>query len=209
MNSYVMSLGYDEKFAVRFLLRHSVKEGDVVLVIVPRGYEGDEKARVAVNNLKKLVEWAEIIEFDHKNPIREIPFLKSSIMERTSRSERIYLCLSGGMRIIVVSTLLAAQQLIGEVAKEVWIEIDLEDLSGTSTIPLNVFTIPRSERYLKILEVLVRAEKPTTRYVAKETPFSLSTVSREMRKMILLGLITNEYRVTEIGKAYLMVHGRL
>ena len=206
--AYVISLGYDERFAMRFLLRHSVMEENVVMAIVPRGYEGDEKARTAVNNLRRLVEWMEVVEFDIDDPLKGIVELFSLMKKRMASSERVYLCLSGGMRLIVISTLLAAQQLIKEAAKEVWVEIDLENLSGTSTIPLNAFLIPRNERFLKILNALMKTERPSIRYVEKETSIPLSTAHREMKRMVSLGLLTEEFRITDIGRAYLVLHSR-
>ena len=207
MAIYVITLGYDERFAVRFLLRHSVGEGDSVIVVVPRGYEGDEKARTAVNNLKKLVEGLEICEFDPSDALSEITKMTSFLKEKSEGSRTLHLCLSGGMRIIVISTLLASQLLAREVPREIWVEVDLEDLSGTVRIPLNALLIPRNERFLKILEALSQdVKRPSVRYVESVTSIPSATVHREMGRMISLGLITKDYKITDFGRAYLLIH---
>ncbi len=206
MATYVITLGYDERFAVRFLLRHSVEEEDVVIVVVPRGYERDEKARTAVNNLKKFVEGIEIHEFDTSDALSEITKMASFLKEK-SGGNKLHLCLSGGMRAIVISTLLASQLLAREVPREIWVEIDLENLSGIVKIPLNALLIPRNERFLKILEALNRdVKRPSVRYVGGVTSMPSATVHREMSRMISLGLITKDYRITDFGRAYLLIH---
>jgi len=201
MATYVITLGYDERFAIRFLLRHPISEDDVVLVILPANFREDEKSLAALNNLRKLIERVEPIELDLKEPLMSVTDL-FSVIERKSRGE-IYACLSGGMRSIVVITLLALQNLVRKTSRKAWVEIDFENLTGYMRIPLNAFLIPRNERFLRILEVLMDPNaKRSIRYLEGKTGIPLATVHREVKRMVSMGLLTKELELTEFGRAY-------
>ena len=201
MATYVITLGYDERFAVRFLLRHSVSEEDVILAILLANFREDEKSLTAFNNLRRLIEWVEPIELDLGEPVKSVSDLSSTI-GRKSRGE-IHACLSGGMRSVVIITLLALQNLVRETSRRAWVEIDFENLSGYMRIPLNAFLIPRNERFLRILEALMDVSvRRSIRYLEGRTGIPLATVHREVKKMISMGLLTKELGPTEFGKAY-------
>ena len=206
MATYVITLGYDERFAVRFLLRHAVSEDDVILTVLPSSFRSDEKSVAAFNSLRKLVEWVEPVELDLEKPVASVAYLSSLIGEK-SRGE-VQACLSGGMRSVVVITLLALQNLIRETSKIVWIEIDFENLSGHIRIPLNAFMIPRNERFLRILEVLVGGDlgRRSIRHLGERTGLPLATAHREVKKMIKMGLLTAKLELTEFGRAYFLLN---
>ncbi len=191
---------------MRFLLRHSVSENDVILAILPAGFKEDDRSLTAFNNLKKLVEWVEPLELDLSEPVRSVAHL-SSILEGRASGE-IRACLSGGMRSVVAITLLALQNLVRETSTRAWIEIDLENLSGYIRIPLNAFLIPRNERFLRILGVLIETgpERRSIRHLVRRTGIPLATAHREIKRMIEMGLLTRELEPTEFGRAYFFLN---
>ncbi len=174
----------------------------MILAILPAGFREDERSLAAFNNLKKLVEWVEPLELDLSEPVRSVARL-SSILGGRAKGE-IRACLSGGMRSVVVITLLALQNLVRETSIRAWIEIDLENLSGYMRIPLNAFLIPRNERFLRILGALLGAGsgRRSIRYLVERTGIPLATAHREVRRMIEMGLLTRELEPTEFGRAY-------
>ncbi len=194
---------------MRFLLRHSVSEDDLILAILPAGFREDDRSLTAFNNLKKLVEWVEALELDLSEPVWSVAHL-SSILEERARGE-IHACLSGGMRSVVVITLLALQNLVRETPMRAWIEIDLENLSGYMRIPLNAFLIPRNERFLRILGALIEtgSGRRSIRHLVRRTGIPLATAHREVKRMIEMGLLTRELEPTEFGRAYFYLNSGL
>ncbi len=202
MRTYVITLGYDEKFALRFLLRHPVEEGDKVYIVMPEG--GDEKVLNAFRNLNKLVDGVKPIELNLDRPVEEVSRISRLLAEETSGD--LFLCLSGGMRAVVVITLLAAQKLVRETTRRAWLEIEFENLSGYMRMPLNVITLPRNERYLKILKAIRELGKTSIRNLSLSTGIPITTVHRELRRMIAAGLVSKDLNLTEEGWAYLKLY---
>ncbi|MEO2117317.1 MAG: CRISPR locus-related DNA-binding protein, partial [Methanocaldococcus sp.] len=53
---YIITLGFDEKFAIRFLLRHGIKRDDKVLIILPDDLNSNQKVQNALNNILSLLD---------------------------------------------------------------------------------------------------------------------------------------------------------
>ncbi len=201
-------MGYDEKFALRFFLRSSISSEDDVLVIEPAGFREDEKAARAFGNLSSILEGhlgrpPQVHEVDYAgSPAKEIARILKRVTELSRGHSVIRASLSGGMRILVVLTTLALTKLaLG--GTRVNLEVDFENLSGHAEIPLSGVVLPRNERLSAVLRTIHEMDKPSVRKVASRLGISHTSAHREIRRLISLGLLTEDLTLTEHGQAYL------
>ena len=216
----VFPVGFDEKFIVRALMRKregidGLEHGDRLMAILPEGYRKEQKT---VNALEAIESIASPI-VGKENIVRlEVPLegeeivlaIKKGIEENLTRDMVILAVLSGGMRPILVSTLLA---LLGVKDARVIVESDFENLSGHISLELGPFLAPHNRRWEKILCGLL--EGKSVRTVAKELGVSPATVSNELKGMARYHLVRAEkpdgrvpkYLVTRAGKTYLKIVG--
>lgn len=187
---YISTLGFDEKFVVRFLMRHGIKQKDKFLLIVVKDFERNEKAKNAYNNLRNIV--ATLIDQDnffvlpidvHDDPIKNIRVIANKIISIPQREIRV--CLSGGMRILIILVVLALR-LVGN--RNIAIDVDFEDLSGHRTIQYTALIISRNVRWIEILRQIKQGIKGV-RQLANVLGLSPATISRELAEMEEKGLI--------------------
>lgn len=206
---YISTLGFDEKFVVRFLMRHGIKQKDKFLLIVVKDFERNEKAKNAYNNLRNIV--ATLIDQDnffvlpidvHDDPIKNIKVIANEIISIPQREIRV--CLSGGMRILIILVVLALR-LVGN--RNIAIDVDFEDLSGHRTIQYTALIISRNVRWIEILKQIKQGIKGV-RQLANVLGLSPATISRELTEMEEKGLIEKkvEIQITSIGEAYMSLH---
>jgi len=201
---FVVTLGFDEKFAVRALMRRGVGRDDAVVVFLPREESRDERAARALEALRGIVEGLvqgglREVELDVEDFVSAVAAVRSTVREYGA--SEVYGSLSGGMRALVVEVLLGLMMLEGV---RVFVDVDLESLRGYVSIPLHVFKAPRRDRWVSILRAL--EEAGGVRGVSAVTGYSPATVSREIKQMRALGLVDDELRLTEAGRLYLRIH---
>lgn len=126
---FVITLGYDEKFAMRCLVRNNIKMEDMILILTANI---NEKVRNAVNSivdfLKKIGNEnfrLESLEGDFFSVIERI----KRILKEYERC-KILINISGGMRWLAVSVIFSIFSL-ENIEK---IEIEREDLGGVIVI---------------------------------------------------------------------------
>ncbi|XRO77242.1 CRISPR-associated CARF protein Csa3 [Methanocaldococcus sp. 10A] len=203
---YIITLGFDEKFAIRFLLRHGVKSNDKVLIILPDDQNNNHKVQNALNNLISLLnnlvkkENVIILEVSLKEPIlKNVKKIKQKILEIGENT--ICANLSGGMRaliLLVVSTLLLLKNL------DVKVEVEFENFEGYTEIPIKAFLVPKNDRWIRILKSIYNGYG--IRETAKNLGLSPATISREAKKLQELGLIDEKFNLTDSGKLYLELY---
>lgn len=203
---FVATLGFDEKFVVRFLLRHGVRKGDTIIVVVPAGYERNEKASAALENLQSLIaklipeSALRVLDVDlSAEPALSIRRIRSVIVERPFGE--VYACLSGGMRALIMLVVSALFLLRGVAVS---LEVEFENFEGMLEIPLSALGIPRNERWLRILSLL--EDGLSVRAIAGRLGLSPATVSRDIKQMGVLKLVDSDFRLTREGKFYLLLH---
>jgi len=203
---YIITLGFDEKFAIRFLLRHGIKREDKVLIILPDDLNNNQKVQNALNNILSLLdnlvkkENISILEVNVKDSVlTSVKKIKQKILESGENS--IYANLSGGMRVLVllvVSALLLLKNL------DVRVEVEFENFEGYTEIPIKAFLVPENDRWVKILKSIYNG--CGIRETAKNLGLSPATVSREVKKLQELGLVNKEFNLTESGRLYLELY---
>jgi len=208
---FVFTLGFDEKFIIRFLLRHHLLKSDEVVIIAPDDYLTNEKARNAYNSIVKILQsWitkeqiSVLILAPDDEPAKNIRIVHSYFNKKSPK--KIIVSLSGGMRIVIALTLLALLQI--QKIVPIQLEIDFENLTSYKAIPLEVVNFPYSSRVYEILELIQQNPSISIRKIAWRMALSPATISREildMKKRHLVRQIPN-LKITPAGKFYLELH---
>jgi len=214
----VFPVGFDEKFIVRALVRKredhdGLGRGDKLIAVVPEGYEKEQKTVNAINSIKSI---ASPIVGEENFLILEVPTnnediilkIKKAIEKNLTTDRTIIAVLSGGMRPLIVATLLA---IIGIKDTRTRVESDFENLSGYISVELGPFLAPYNRRWVKILCGLL--EGKSIRAVAKELGVSPATITNELKEITKYHLVkpeqpnmrTPKYLVTPAGKTYLKI----
>jgi len=149
----VFTLGFDIKFHIKSILRHGRNLSKIIIVL---SKPLDDRAQKAFDELKKFInEYVgisfEAVTIDPLDFYSSIKILREKFRENIG-SEYVF-NLSGGMRAVVLATLLAA--LYSNVKSIV--EVELENFRGIVSFPISVLSLsePSSEekRLLKYLAV--------------------------------------------------------
>lgn len=214
MRCYVATLGFDEKFVIRFLVRHRLDSGDLMIVFVPSDYEENERVVNALRSLRSILEnWLEeeniqVVPVDVEGkPEENIAFIMRRLRDSLRKgANRIYASLSGGMRILVVLVALGLLRISLESGVPVDVEIDFETFKGYVAIPLETVLVRLNSRQLLLLKKVSKMREPSVRRVSEEVGYSSSTVYRELLELQRLGLIDEKYQLTSRGSFLLTLY---
>ena len=185
MGVLVATLGFDEKFTIRALMRHA-DEINKVVIVAAEPFE--ERAAKALSEVEKFIKSylgdkvIEVIRVDPSNTYDAIVKLKNVF----ATYENYIVNISGGMRALIVELLIAY---VLSRAKGV-IEIELENLRGLVTLPPEIFTLPPlSSEELKILREIVRREFASPRELMEDLDIPRSTFYKYVKSLTLKRLI--------------------
>ena len=188
----VSTLGFDEKFCYRAILRHGLKEGDKIILITAKVVD---RVKEAYEWIKKFIEKSysesvdvELIEIDVKSFEDSIRKIVEKLRELEGYS--IVLNLSGGMRSLIAIVLLS---LIINPMRNVKVEMELEDLSGIVEIPSPLLRIREIgakliEERIEILRKIKEGYKDV-KSLAEAMKKDKSTIRRHIYVLDELGLI--------------------
>ncbi len=191
----IITLGFDEKFCYRAILRHGIKEGDKI-VLITAGLV--EKVRKAYEWIKAFVERSydvevRLVQIDVKNFTRAVKDVMSLLDE--FKDYNLIVNLSGGMRALAVIVLFA---LLMRPMRNVRLEIELEDFSGLIEIPQNILRIHEirqnlTDEKIEILKLIAQGLKDV-KSLSKTLGKDVSTIRRHISSLEELGLIKVEKR---------------
>ncbi len=195
----IATLGFDEKFCYRAILRHGIKEGDEIILITA---EKVEKVEKAYEWIKKLIQTSfsekvrvQLFEVNVENAEEAI----KNVLEIIKKVDgRAIVNLSGGMRVLVVIVLLACIL----ASMNVKVEIEKEDLSGVIDFQSNLIRLVKSPPTATELEILrlIEMGSNSVQEIAKRLEKDESTVRRHLIELEKSGLITAEKRKPLIVK---------
>jgi CRISPR-associated protein Csa3 len=208
----LFTMGFDERFVLRSILRNGLQSGETILLILPVNGE-EARAEKAINTLKTFVKQTqhdakiELIRVKLDDVYSAVSDIGSIL--RSTR-ERIIANLSGGMRLLILVTL-AAILSSGVNAK---IEVDMESGKGPIILPLELYKPLNLEpvdivimRKLSIMGKRVNLEE-----LAESLEMNKSSVWRRMRNLEEKRLVASskvgrkmEYNLTESGIAILKI----
>jgi CRISPR-associated protein Csa3 len=201
----VMTLGFDEKFALRAIFRRGVRAGDRVIFIVPE--DEDPRAEKAFSTLQQIVfrSIPEVSVERFKIPVKEFSKAVSAIrklaLSLLRSGEKVVLNLSGGQRLAILEVLAG---FLSCGASDVEVEVESEDSSILASFPLMMMTnIELDHEELRILEILAKSAK-RFREIHLAIGISKSSAWRKLKRLIDLKLVEkvgDEYRLTAFGES--------
>ena len=194
----VAALGFNEAPIVRAI----VKARPTKLLVVLPGAEGDAAAKLdtALNTVRSLAEMTgskleTIVVRDPANIPETVHTVKTTVERLAGSGEnaRIYFALRGGLRLLTLTLLLAAQSLAATMGpgKALIIVEDAEgrlvELDASQLIPEKVGSEER--KILRILaEKTLQGQAMSVRELAAEAGKPKSTVHKKLQQLIALGL---------------------
>ncbi|RLF73293.1 MAG: CRISPR-associated transcriptional regulator Csa3 [Thermoplasmata archaeon] len=209
------TIGFDEKFIVRSLLRNKVGRGDKMVVFLFEGYEENDKVMNALKSVKNILE---NVIFDEDFVVEKLPksdeidvFLRirKAILSNLTGDRQILAILSGGMRPLLITILMA---LFKTDDAKIIIESEYENFEGHVVYDMSPFKAERNEKWINIIECLMEGD--SLRGISRRTGLSLASISRELQRMMKYNLVRPQrslsritgYEVTDSGKIYLRLY---
>ncbi|MEM4971936.1 MAG: CRISPR-associated CARF protein Csa3 [Sulfolobales archaeon] len=203
----VSTIGFDEKFVIRALIKH-LSNIDSFIGILSTPVE--QRARQAADNIEKFIEKymdsGKRIPYSFEEIDVSDPYTAIAKIRRIFSPENEYIVnLSGGMRALIITVLIA---FVISRARGI-IEIELENFLGTISIdPRVLIAGPLSSDEEKIVNTIKRLGKATYREIIKETGIPRATVFKHLSILRSKGVIQQQregkntyYLLTNIGKA--------
>ncbi|RLF11945.1 MAG: hypothetical protein DRJ69_01375 [Thermoprotei archaeon] len=203
----ISTLGFEEAFPIRFLMRNSPSRGDVILIVMP--YSKDERSARAYFELSKFTSnylqevKLEKIEVPVANVHQSIVMIISKI-KALNASEAV-VNLSGGMRLLIIETLIAVKMVLGNRAK---LELELEDRRETVSMTPSILDLKMPTQYqvdiLKAMKEL--GVKASITSIAEVLKAPRSSIYKELKRMEKEGLVTRDetgkFTLTEWGSSW-------
>jgi len=199
MKILILTLGFDERFAIRALLRTGLGRGDEVLILLAEPL--DERAIKAWRTVKEFISKyltgvnirsIKVNVSDFYGSIRRIAKeLKASV----NKESELIVNLSGGMRVLIVETLAALQLLKLEGVAE----IEFENFMGSVTFPLKILRLNVKDEDKAMLKFILTRGISTLAEVANGLGISKSSAHRKVWRLANLGLL----KVTRRGRLLL------
>ncbi len=200
----MVTLGFEEKFAVRALVRRGLGIGDCVIALTGPIID---KVRKAIEYLGNFLKYFEGIEFNVIEVSEVYDFvdavykIKSIITKTLTKYERVYVNLSGGMRALVIEVLTATCLLPRELKLRVSIELDTEDDKATVEIPIELNLLinpPELGAKEKVLAEIVRSGELDIYTLAQKLGKDVTTLRRQIDFLKSLGLVKVTYRPLKV-----------
>lgn len=186
----IATLGFEEKFCSRAILRHGIREGDRVILITG---ELVEKVQRAYEWIRKLIQSSygdsvaiDLIQLNPGDPVDSIERISKIIREISG--SKIIMNLSGGMRSIIAYALLSCMMNLKE---NVIVEIEAEDLSGLITLDWRLLRLVKegvSDDHKEVLKLIVSGSRDV-RSLASKLGKDESTIRRQISSLKELGLV--------------------
>lgn len=199
----IITLGFDEKFALRTIFRHGLKPNDKILILIPE--KTDPRAEKAFSTIQQVVGKSfpevsiEKIYIPSQDFPKAVSFLRKLALNVLREGEKVILNVSGGQRIVILELLVG---FLSVEAHNVEVEIESEDSSTMAIFPLEMMRrIDLDQEDLKILETLTRSPKKFSQ-ICLILNLSRSSAWRRLKKLLDLGLIEKKekmYQLTELG----------
>jgi CRISPR-associated protein Csa3 len=212
----ILTLGFDEKFAIRALMRAAPLKDDEIVVTIPA--MEDEKCKRALDSLKSFCDITGGVRLDIKEvPISEpgiaIATIYRILSQKIKSGKCLYLNLSGGMRALILETLAAALAAARHIP-DIKVEIELENFGGIVEFTLSHFMLsPPGLLDLSILTCVKELEAickhATLDIITSKTRIPRSTVYRRLLNLVKKGYVKSErhgkrvvYSLTDLGKMW-------
>ena len=192
MKLLILTLGFDEKFAVRALLRAGLSFGDKAVIFLAEPL--DERAVKAWRTVEDIVSRyfsgvnVETIKVNVSEFYRAVSTIAEKLKEASKGADEIIVNLSGGMRILILEVLVAAH-LLGLKAT---VEVEFENFLGLAKFPLELLRTTLDSKEKLMLRYIVSKGQTTITNIAKDLEISKTTAHRKTWKLAKQGLLKME-----------------
>jgi len=203
----IATLGFDERHVIRSMLRIGFGGVQKIVLLVPRGGL-EERAKRALDEISKLAGLAGVKDISTAEvPIEVFHEAVATIRRIVRDCVRSFggavVSLGGGMRALVIETLLAVLTLPIQDKKSVKIVVDLETSQGSIEFPASIpIDIRLSEVEIRALEYVINKGRATLGEVSEDLKLARSTAWKALEKLVSIGCLKKEdftYIPTDIG----------
>ncbi|MBS7657617.1 MAG: CRISPR-associated CARF protein Csa3 [Candidatus Bathyarchaeia archaeon] len=202
----VITLGFDEKFALRAITRRGLKPEDEIIIVTSK--PSDERTEKAFQNfttiLKKVFLNPKIsrIDVEVKKFDNAVSTLTKEFLKR--KTSKFILNLSGGLRALIMEVLVSATLL--NISGEV--EVELENFSGMISFPLEILHIPELDNTDRMLLTSINVnEEFSLSKLSKKLNISKTTTWRRIKKLQRLNIINKDKNyLTELGSIIKLIY---
>lgn len=190
MKALIATLGFDEKFCYRAIIRHGISEGDKIVLLTANVVDRVQKAYEWVKSFIATygsidIELIEINARDFTAGVMDVIKVLESLNDY-----KLIVNLSGGMRILslIVYAALTLQKFDAEV------EVELEDFSDIVAIPKFLFSAPSliaglSDEKVNVLKTIIEEGKIEAKKLADRLNKDVTTIRRHLYDLASAGLI--------------------
>jgi len=193
-------LGFDERHVIRSLLRLGFKNVDVIYLVVPSGRitKQTEEAIKRITEVAKLANVfdVKVFEVDPLGFGSAVAKLRKLIMDLCSGGKDLVISLGGGMRVLIVETLVASLLVPKELSSHILIVVDLESGEGYIEVNIsNILTISELKLdELQVLKYLLTKAPAGPTEISKTLGIPKTTVWKILKKLHTKELVTKQYR---------------
>ncbi len=222
---FLITFGWNENVVLSLIPKYAIKSGDVFMLLLPSGPQDPRTERA----LKTLDNYFSMHLHDVKLVKERVPlttffetilYILGKIIAAAKEFDKVFVNVSGGMRILVLATFSAA--LIARSfypGKIEFTELEVEAKPEPITLPPPPLSFPIFERgdkmevSRKILEILEQRRTPASMdELLRITGKSRTTLSRYLSDLEQKGLIRSQqvgkrklYEITETGRMYIEI----
>ncbi|RLF30177.1 MAG: hypothetical protein DRN14_00720 [Thermoplasmata archaeon] len=211
----VLTIGFDEKYGLKALLRKGITIEDKVLVLVHENPGSGVKA--SIDELKEVLSKAlgnevtmDVVEVPIWDFFKASMVITEAIKERLEEGAKVRAALSSGSRALILETIFSLIML-GDAVEEM--EADTEDGRAVIIFPKGVLRPPQvDETDIEILSFLFEGDKDTNelqRLMSAKRPFPKSTLFKRLIILRDKGLVEIKKRgkpsiwtITDVGRIY-------
>lgn len=203
----ISTLGFEESFLIRFLLRSTLSPGDVLLIILPS--IADERATKAYREVEGFLTkympgvTLETIQVPVSKVYQAVAIIAQKI--RSFDVDGVIVNLSGGMRILILETLAAVKMVFGDHAN---VEVELEGKHEVISFKPSIMNLKMPTiRQIHILNVMRELGKEATlKKISERLNIPRSSVYKEIIRMEKEGFVTRindkHFVLTDLGLAW-------
>ncbi|MEM4889848.1 MAG: CRISPR-associated CARF protein Csa3 [Thermosphaera sp.] len=213
----IATLGFDERHVIKSLIEIGMSDVHKLVLLVPN-WNLDERTERAIKIIREIAKYAglssdetivikKINVLDFWSGIRDV--LKTLIDLYLEDVDEFIVSLSGGLRILVIETLLATLLIDKKIADRITIRISIENSKQSVSIKVNTIPIciEIDETDRKVLEA-IRKGYNNLNQVALETNLPKSTVWKILQRLSSRNVVrkngkSKKYVLNELGEVLL------
>jgi len=183
MKTFVATIGWTEWPIASAIIKHGLSNGDKIILLCPE--KKDERAKEAINEIKDFISKfssdVEIVDVSVPvyDPVSAVVTIARVIKDEAESDRDLIVNLSGGMRILIIETLLAL--MLFKIDK-LDLEIRTEDKVDLSIPKIWKYYPDLAKEEVKVLKVLAEKEASLSE-VSKKLGTSNATTYRILKRM--------------------------